>query len=75
MSHKTAQLIIGQVLTDEALRKRFLAGPRTFLEQLRDEGLQLTDVEVEALVETDTKLWSRAASRIDPRLQKVVAGS
>ena len=36
MAHKTVQFIIGQILTDEALRAQFLDGPIETLSALRD---------------------------------------
>src|SRR5262249_32911702 len=38
MSHKTVQLVIGWLLTDEDLRGRFMAQPRMTLASLRDQG-------------------------------------
>jgi hypothetical protein len=35
-----------------------------------EQGWELTAIEVDALVQTDTKLWSDSARRINPRLQR-----
>jgi hypothetical protein len=70
MSQKTVQLLIGQLLTDEELRLRFLRQPRETLTAFREQGLELTTSEIEALVQTDSRLWEATAKRIHPRLQR-----
>ena len=67
---RTVQLIIGQILTDEEFRAAFLERPADTLESLRDRGLDLTDVEVDALTKTDRRLWECGAEHVDPRLQR-----
>ncbi len=67
---RTVQLIIGQILTDEEFRGAFLERPAATLESLRDKGLELTNVEVDALIKTDRRLWECGAERVDPRLQR-----
>src|SRR5882762_2701736 len=49
MAHKTVQFIIGRILTDEELRKKFLVAPAETLAAFRESGLDLTDAEIEAL--------------------------
>ena len=70
MSQKTVQLLIGQLLTDEDFRLRFESRPLETLTTLRDLGFELTQTEIEALVQTDRKFWETAADRIHPRLQR-----
>jgi hypothetical protein len=70
MSQKTVQLIIGRVITDEDLRHRFIRNPGETIASLEELGFELTPSEVDALVQTDSKLWSAAARRIHPRLQR-----
>jgi hypothetical protein len=70
MSQKTVQSIIGRLITDEEYRLVFLSDPLRALNELRDRGVELTRAEIEALVRTDRALWTDAAARVDPHLQR-----
>ena len=70
MSQKTVQLLIGRLLTDEDLRLRFVERSLETLTELRDQGLELTTDEIDALVRTDREAWRSMAARIHPRLQR-----
>jgi hypothetical protein len=70
MSQKTVQSIIGRLITDEEYRLRFLNDPLGTLNELRDQGVELTGGEIEALARTDRTFWIDAAERIDRRLQR-----
>jgi hypothetical protein len=70
MSQRTVQLLIGQIVTDEDLRRRFIAAPAETLAAFRDQGFELTLLEVQALLDTAPTLWERLARSIDPRLQR-----
>jgi hypothetical protein len=70
MSQKTVQKVIGQLLTDEEMRARFVRQPLETLLALQDQGFELTKGEVEALLQTDRTLWEAAAERINPCLQR-----
>jgi hypothetical protein len=66
MSLKTVQLIVGRLVTDEEYRLKFLSDPIRALTRLRDQGVELTSAEIDALIRTDPTLWSDAAARSDP---------
>jgi hypothetical protein len=70
MSQRTVQLLIGQIVTDEELRRRFIERPGETLIALSEQGFDLTNYEIEALVRTETHVWEVTAGRIDPRLQR-----
>ena len=70
MSHRAVQMLIGQILTDEELRRRFVREPAETLAELCDQGVELTKSEIDALVLTDGTLWEATARRIHPRLQR-----
>ena len=61
---------IGQIVTDEELRRRFIDRPVETLVALNEQGVDLTKHEIEALVRTETSVWEATAGRIDPRLQR-----
>lgn len=70
MSQKIVHAIIGRVITDEEYRLRFLHDPVATLNELRDQGVDLTRGEIDALARTDRTLWTDAAARIDRHLQR-----
>jgi len=70
MSLKTVQLIVGRLVTDEEYRMKFLSDPIHALTTLRNQGVELTSAEIDALIRTDRTLWSDAAARIDRDLQR-----
>jgi hypothetical protein len=70
MSLRTVQLIVGRLVTDEEYRLNFLNDPVRALTRLREQGVELTSAELDALIRTDRTLWSHAAARIDPQLQR-----
>jgi len=68
MSHKSVQLVIGRILTDEGFRSDFLERPVATLTSLRERGCELTIGEVNAIVMTDRRLWQYGERWIDERL-------
>jgi len=70
MSQKIVQLVIGWLLTDEDLRLRFRERPRETLVELQEQGYELTQEEVDALVRSDPDVWPLLARSIHPRLQR-----
>lgn len=71
MAQRNIEIVVGRLITDEQFRAEFLAGPEETLHGLRARGLELSQTEVAALVDTDREFWSRAAERLDSRVQKV----
>jgi len=70
MSHKTVQFVIGWLLTDEELRRRFVERPRETLDEVRDQGYELTPDEADALARSEPAAWPSMAGRIHPRLRR-----
>lgn len=66
--HKHVEILIGRLATDPALRRRFLAAPR---ELLREQGLELTELELAALLATDPAALRAFADALDARLRRV----
>ena len=70
MSQRNIERVIGRLVTDEEFRLEFSRTPREMLANLAELGWELTGVEIDALLRTDITLWSDAAARVDPRLQR-----
>jgi hypothetical protein len=68
--HRSIEILIGRLVTDEEFRAAFRRDPRTALASARAWGLELTVGEVGALLDTDRTLWDRVARELDERLQK-----
>jgi hypothetical protein len=71
MSHKSVEMLIGRLATDEALRARFLAQPAETLLSLEEGGLELSLAEIEALLAMPADSWTAMASAVHTRLQKI----
>jgi hypothetical protein len=70
MSQRTIERVIGRLLTDEELRHEFTRSPTRTLAALKEQGWELSRLEVDALLAIEIGLWSEVAARIDPRLQR-----
>jgi hypothetical protein len=70
MSHKTVQFVIGCLLTDEELRRRFVERPRETLAEINEQGYELTCDELDALARSAPAAWPSMARHIHPRLQR-----
>jgi DNA-binding NarL/FixJ family response regulator len=71
MSQWNVQIVIGRLMTDQEFRHRFETQARECLAILSERGMELTHMEVTALVETDPRVWGHLASWIDHRLRRV----
>jgi hypothetical protein len=71
MSQVQVERVIGQLATDEALRRRFSSNPREVLEEMVRDGAQLNDSELLSLASLDPGDLARFAKAIGPRLQRV----
>jgi len=70
MTQVNVERVIGQLVTDEAFRRRFAKDPRSTLQDLAQRGVELNPCEVQALLCIDPSVLARCAKAIDPRLQK-----
>ncbi len=68
--HRSIEILIGRLVTDEDFRAAFRRDPRAALASAHTWGLELSVGEVGALLETDRTLWDRVAAELDARLQK-----
>ena len=67
--HKNVETLIGRLVTDPELRRRFSKDPAGVLRELRDQGFELTDVEREALASTDPDAIRAFADALDRRIR------
>ena len=70
MAQRSVEILIGRLITDEALREAFVSNARHAVQIFRESGHELTALEISALLTTPADLWSEVATKIDPRLQK-----
>jgi hypothetical protein len=70
MSQRNVELFIGRLLTDGELRRRFAECPKLVVVEYCDQGWELSRGEVDALLETDVRLWFLAAAGLPSRLQR-----
>jgi hypothetical protein len=70
MTHRNVETLIGRLATDATLRRRFLDDPTTVLAELRAQGYELTDVELQALASTSGDAFREFAAHVDRRIQK-----
>jgi hypothetical protein len=70
MSQKSVEVLLGKLVTDEELRRRFEIDPLEVFDWMRGAGWELTSVETEALRSLDPAAVERLAGALDPRLQK-----
>jgi hypothetical protein len=70
MTHGNVERILGRLLTDPALRQRYGRSPGRLIAELRSEGIELSEVEAEALAGTDAASLQALAERLDRRLRR-----
>lgn len=70
MSQRNVQLVIGRLVTDDELRRRFVRAPAETLHQLTELGWDLSRGEIDALLDTDPQLWGWMALKLPSRLQR-----
>ena len=68
--HRSIEILIGRLVTDEEFRLAFQRDPRGALTNASAWGLELTRGEMSALLNTDHQLWDRVARELDALLQK-----
>lgn len=65
--HRNVERLIGRLATDPELQRRFSERP---LEVLREQGLELTPTELEALAALSPEAFRDFSDRLDPRIRK-----
>ncbi|MGE0639429.1 MAG: Os1348 family NHLP clan protein [Thermoanaerobaculia bacterium] len=72
--HRNVELLIGRLATDPKLRRRFAANPEAVLLELAGQGLELSEIELEALAATAPDAIRSFAAALDARLRKASPG-
>ena len=67
---RNIERLIGRLATDEDFRNAFRRNPQQTLVDAAAWGLDLSAIEVDAMLATDQMLWDRIAAELDSRLQK-----
>ena len=75
MSQRSVEHLIGRLVTDEGLRRRFRREPEAVLREVEQRGMELNACEWKALAGLNATDLERFAGRIDPRLQKTETGT
>ena len=70
MAHRNVERLIGKLATDAMFRRRFFKDPNGLLTEFRDQGIELTDIELEALALTKPEAIREFAASVDRRIQK-----
>ena len=70
MAQRSVEILIGRLVTDEALREAYLNNASHALKMFCEAGHELTSLEISALLTTPCYLWREVAKMIDPRLRK-----
>ena len=65
--HRNVEVLIGRLATNPELQRRFAQEP---WEVLREEGLELTEVETAALAGTDPEALRVFTASLDARLRR-----
>jgi hypothetical protein len=71
MSQLNVERVLGRLVTDEGLRRRFTAAPRETLEILIGQGVELNRCEQVALLAIDARELERFVQTLHPGIQKV----
>ena len=70
MTHRNVETLIGRLATDPNLRRRFLEDPEQVLNEFKEQGYELTNVELEALASIDGKAIRSFAGALDRRIRR-----
>jgi len=72
MTQRGVEIVLGRLVTDEEVRRRFVEAPLRLLRELAALGIELSAVEMAALASIDAAAIGRFAQALDPRLQKAM---
>jgi Ribosomally synthesized peptide prototyped by Frankia Franean1_4349. len=70
VTHRNVESLIGRLATDPALRRRFANDATAVLKEFREQGYELTLVELEALASTNADAIESFADALDRRIRR-----
>lgn len=70
MSQHSVERVIGLLVTDEGLRRRFQQDPGRVVVEMIENGFELNSCERRSLAALDPEAVTQFAEAIDPRLQR-----
>jgi len=71
MTHRNVETLIGRLATDAALRRRFEEDRAGVLREFREQGYELSLVELDALASTDARALRALGEGLDRRIRKL----
>jgi hypothetical protein len=71
MTHRNVETLIGRLATDPDFRRRFSNDATAVLAEFRDQGYELTPIELEALKVMDAAAIEEFAAALDRRIRKL----
>jgi hypothetical protein len=75
MTHRNVESLLGRLATDPIFLRRFAQDAAQVLQELKDQGVELTPVEREALASTNADAIRSFADALDRRIRKAEIGS
>jgi hypothetical protein len=68
--HRNVETLIGRLVTNPGVRRRFADDPAAVLREFQEEGYELTAIERDALASTDPDAIRSFAESIDRRIRR-----
>lgn len=69
MTQRNVETLLGRLMTNPTLRRRFAADPAEVLREFQGEGFDLTAIELDALAATDADALGSFAESLDRRIR------
>lgn len=71
VTQRNVEILLGRLVTNPALRRRFAEEPEAVLREFQDEGYELSAIELDALAATRADAIRSFAESIDRRIRRV----
>jgi hypothetical protein len=74
VTQRNVETLLGRLVTNPTVRRRFAADPGKVLREFQGEGFDLTAIELDALAATDVNALGSFAESLDRRIRLVDPG-